>query len=797
MAVANVATLLAQAGRSVLVIDFDFEAPGLHRYFATTTAESLEGSRPGMIELLHRLRAELEQGTAPAAPAEAGMAAPVAARRRREAEMTRAAAVIQRLLDAEDYTHRATLKNPNGTTEVQVALITAGRFDDGYPERVRSFDWTGLYGAHPHAFRLLAEELARRYEFVLIDSRTGITDIGSVCTVLLPEKLVLVFAPNEQSLNGAIEIGRQAVEARKKSADMRPLPIFPLVSRVENAEEDLQKQWIADAKTRFEKLFGDVYGLGECDLTWYFDALRIPHKSKYAYGERIAAEEQRTLEDGSLAAAFQQLATALGCNNVLDARAGLVARFVQPSHAQTAAVAAEERARQAQAMIAKQQAELEELREHRLAALEKNPAVPRYVWLAIAASVAVGAIATRFFTQSQVDITPPITPTDPLKACLAENFGASDVSIFDIARELEAESVQRIPPLLGGAIYELSLDPGLAAKLESCRIKAFVEPRALGFRVPVRVLDAEKPVAGATVAWTEGSPTCVTDALGQCFLNIRQAPLQETSVTVKPPAAPLATLPVKEVKGSGPVLLTLPSTSKGGVLDARSTYYARAIVNAIETHDAELNWFLGALRVRPLKEFAKKDAFYFLMQDYVAAQARYSNDVRAFLLRMEKGSVEKGGGEKGTGQKGVGETTNEKSDRGLLLRVANDPVMIKLSDTRFGDRFWNPALKRAGELGLKTPLSASVLCDTLLASSGALEDAISATNKAISGPPTTGVDEREWLTKFLQLSKVPTASIYLKLAAEGNWDLHDPVRVRDVLIPPPPIPLAPGAPAPG
>ncbi|HLM42734.1 MAG TPA: AAA family ATPase, partial [Myxococcaceae bacterium] len=36
MALANVATLLAHRGRRVLVVDFDLEAPGLHRYFLSS-----------------------------------------------------------------------------------------------------------------------------------------------------------------------------------------------------------------------------------------------------------------------------------------------------------------------------------------------------------------------------------------------------------------------------------------------------------------------------------------------------------------------------------------------------------------------------------------------------------------------------------------------------------------------------------------------------------------------------------------------------------------------------------------
>jgi hypothetical protein len=50
MAVANVAWLLASRGRRVLAIDWDLEAPGLHRYFEPfLTDKSLENST-GLID---------------------------------------------------------------------------------------------------------------------------------------------------------------------------------------------------------------------------------------------------------------------------------------------------------------------------------------------------------------------------------------------------------------------------------------------------------------------------------------------------------------------------------------------------------------------------------------------------------------------------------------------------------------------------------------------------------------------------------------------------------------------------
>ena len=54
MALANVATLMAKWDHSVLVIDWDLEAPGIERFFASshTAARKLRASSPGIIDLM-------------------------------------------------------------------------------------------------------------------------------------------------------------------------------------------------------------------------------------------------------------------------------------------------------------------------------------------------------------------------------------------------------------------------------------------------------------------------------------------------------------------------------------------------------------------------------------------------------------------------------------------------------------------------------------------------------------------------------------------------------------------------
>src|SRR5580692_11373070 len=54
MALANVAALLAKWGYSILIVDWDLEAPGLERFFASLSPEigNLRSTKPGIVDLM-------------------------------------------------------------------------------------------------------------------------------------------------------------------------------------------------------------------------------------------------------------------------------------------------------------------------------------------------------------------------------------------------------------------------------------------------------------------------------------------------------------------------------------------------------------------------------------------------------------------------------------------------------------------------------------------------------------------------------------------------------------------------
>lgn len=288
MALANTACLLARGVPSdegfpeiapgrVLTVDWDLEAPGLHRYFGQPNDGSpgVLGKHTGIIELFELLEQESRNEKF----------------ERREA--------------AWDWCQDFFRSNPPhrfiARTRIPgVDLLTAGVQGSDYSGRVNRFNWEGLFKRIPGLFESFAEHLAEQFDYVLVDSRTGISDTSGICTAALPEKLVVVFTPNTQSLTGLQRLVTEAVQYRERVDDWRPLGLFPLPSRLDASRPALIDQWRRGVNEKggfqstFEALFKDVLDLPACDLATYFQEVQIQHVPDYAFGEPIAVELERT-----------------------------------------------------------------------------------------------------------------------------------------------------------------------------------------------------------------------------------------------------------------------------------------------------------------------------------------------------------------------------------------------------------------------------------------------------------------------------------------------------------------------
>jgi MinD-like ATPase involved in chromosome partitioning or flagellar assembly len=285
MAVANFAHWLVRQspppqGR-VLLMDWDLEAPGLHRYFPDTADVAENVERPGIINYFWQIRERLESD-----PAVSALLAG-----------DESGAAFGREFPLDDYLVRDIAPG--------VDLVKAGRLDADYARLVSAFDWVKFYDSHAGVFPALRRWLASEYEYCLIDSRTGFNDISGVCTMLLPEKLVTVFTANRQNLSGVLDLSARAVDYRRASEDFRPLAVFPLPSRIENAENDLKQKWRKRYQEEFEATLQKIYQLDGCEMTAYFNEVQLPHVSFYAYGEEVALVREEHSDTLSLSHAYE------------------------------------------------------------------------------------------------------------------------------------------------------------------------------------------------------------------------------------------------------------------------------------------------------------------------------------------------------------------------------------------------------------------------------------------------------------------------------------------------------------
>ena len=289
MALINIACLLAKQGKKVLMIDWDLEAPGLHTYFNGDVKKTDLGLVDLMIDSKKYLGIEKNNNED----------------KINEYFKDNIARFIKSDLVLKE---QKKLKLKQGFT---LDLLKAGNFDEEYTSRLSSINWIDFYSHSPAYFRTFAKHLEEKYDYILIDSRTGLADSSGVCTMLMPSVLVLVFALNQQNIDGVINVCKQALEYRFSSHDERNLNIFPLPARIDGNSKNYQ-HWEDIYKKKFESLFTEIFNLENCNLRNYLDIAQIKYDSSNSYGENIPTLSENVNNRNFISYDYNQLA------NILD-----------------------------------------------------------------------------------------------------------------------------------------------------------------------------------------------------------------------------------------------------------------------------------------------------------------------------------------------------------------------------------------------------------------------------------------------------------------------------------------------
>ena len=144
---------------------------------------------------------------------------------------------------------------------------------------------------------------------MLVDSRTGITDIGGICTVQLPDILVFMFTANHQSLRGAIQVARRAAAARTQLPyDRSRLLALPVPCRFEAREEyQLAVQWQQIFAEELEPFYSN-WAVRETTAQQLIERTTIPYFSYWSFGEQLPVVDEPTRAPEFISYHFETLA---------------------------------------------------------------------------------------------------------------------------------------------------------------------------------------------------------------------------------------------------------------------------------------------------------------------------------------------------------------------------------------------------------------------------------------------------------------------------------------------------------
>jgi hypothetical protein len=197
-----------------------------------------------------------------------------------------------------------------------VKLISAGRSGPGYIDSLHALNFGDLFSKNDLGSYIeeLRNEWASEFDFVLIDSRTGVTDIGGICTVHLADALVLFFTATHSSTKGVLEIFARARKARERlPLDRGRLIAVPVPARDESRNEyEKAAQWKRTFADQFRHLYRDWLPTGT-SVQDAIENLKIPYFPYWSFGEGLPIRDGVTDPSG-LGRAYEVLARLLVSN---------------------------------------------------------------------------------------------------------------------------------------------------------------------------------------------------------------------------------------------------------------------------------------------------------------------------------------------------------------------------------------------------------------------------------------------------------------------------------------------------
>jgi len=293
LALANIGLELARTGRRVLLVDFDLEAPGLDTFDILSPRETCGG-------LVDYVSSFAESKSSP---------------------------------DVRDYVYEVLGVGQQGG---RLWIMPAGVRDCDYERKLSEINWARLY-EDLDGF-LMFEDLKTQWQvsfqpdYVLIDSRTGHTDICGICTRQLPDAVAFFFFPNEQNLVGlkpvvsSIRLENKRRSELSETHESTPIELHFVMSNVPDLDDE--QEILAGLQDAFRRELN--YDMLTCVVHRY-DSLSLLKQSLFVIERPKSrlAREYRVLLDALTARNIQDREVVV---RTLKRATSFYARIVRGGH---------------------------------------------------------------------------------------------------------------------------------------------------------------------------------------------------------------------------------------------------------------------------------------------------------------------------------------------------------------------------------------------------------------------------------------------------------------------------------
>lgn len=254
LALSNMAIKLSQLNKKVFVIDFDLEAPGLQFKFEEDYEHLKNKCQLGLVDYIHGFANEN---------------------------------ILPESL--QDYICELRAKNINDTN---IQFLSAGNFEQNdYWRKLATTKWSQLfYSKNSYGIRFfldLKAKIEKEYnpDYLLIDSRTGITDISGITLKIFADEIVILAVNNTENLFGTNKIITSLTSSENELLNHSPKIHFVL-TRLPFPKEPEEKAQEFTILKRWEKeIFKSSNGKIQ-DVSIIHTDKQVDHKEIVKIGDK-------------------------------------------------------------------------------------------------------------------------------------------------------------------------------------------------------------------------------------------------------------------------------------------------------------------------------------------------------------------------------------------------------------------------------------------------------------------------------------------------------------------------------